>query len=68
MMNNSILIRGGRVIDPKNGVDQVADVLVKDGKIAEIGENLSAEGIQVIGSKVVLYKESKKKKRIQIPR
>ena len=48
MMNNSILIRGGRVIDPKNGVDQVADVLVKDGKIAEIGENLSAEGVQVM--------------------
>ena len=48
MMNNSILIRGGRVIDPKNGIDQVADVLVKDGKIAEIGENLSAEGVQVM--------------------
>ena len=27
-----------------------------------------AEGIQVIGSKVVLYKESKKKKRIVIPK
>ena len=28
----------------------------------------SAEGIQVIGSKVVLYKESKNKKRIVIPK
>ena len=45
-MENSILIRGGRVIDPKNGMDQIADVLVKDGKIAAIGENLPAEGVK----------------------
>ena len=47
-MDNSILIRGGRVIDPKNGVDAVIDVLVLDGKIAEVGENLSAEGVKVM--------------------
>ena len=32
-----LLIRGGRVIDPANGVDQVADVLVEDGKIVAVG-------------------------------
>ena len=32
-----LLIRGGRVIDPANGVDRVADVLVEDGKIAAVG-------------------------------
>ena len=48
MMNNAILIRGGRVIDPKNGIDKVADVLVKDGRIAEIGENLACEGVKVM--------------------
>ncbi|MFR8977187.1 MAG: hypothetical protein ACLVJB_04935 [Christensenellales bacterium] len=42
-----LLIRGGRVIDPANGVDQVADVLVEDGKIAAVGEGLSAEGAAV---------------------
>ena len=47
-MDNSILIRGGRVIDPKNGIDAVMDVLVRDGKIACVGENLSAEGVQVL--------------------
>ena len=47
-MENSILIRGGRVIDPKNGIDQIADVLVMDGKIDKIGENLSAEGVKVL--------------------
>ena len=42
-----LLIRGGRVIDPANGVDRVADVLVEDGKIAAVGEGLSAEGASV---------------------
>ena len=47
-MLNSMLIRGGRVIDPKNGVNMIADVLVENGKIAAVGENLSADGAQVI--------------------
>ncbi len=44
----SILIRGGRVIDPKNGVDAVLDILVKDGVIEHVGENLCAEGVKVL--------------------
>ena len=31
-----LLIKNGRVMDPKSGLDQVCDVLVRDGKI-EIG-------------------------------
>lgn len=37
-----LLIRGGRVIDPANNVDGVMDVLVRDGKIAEVGAGLEA--------------------------
>ena len=33
-MLNSMLIRGGRVIDPANGIDKVADILVENGKVA----------------------------------
>src|SRR5215210_5421640 len=33
-----IHIKGGRVIDPKNGVDRVQDVFVAAGKIAAVGE------------------------------
>ncbi|MDX8392884.1 MAG: dihydroorotase [Mariprofundaceae bacterium] len=33
-----LLIRGGRVIDPANGMDAIADVLIQDGKIAAIGK------------------------------
>ena len=45
---NAWLIRGGRVIDPKNGVDSVMDVLVQDGRVAQIGEGIACEGAKVI--------------------
>ncbi|HDZ19835.1 hypothetical protein LCGC14_0321260 [marine sediment metagenome] len=32
-----ILIKSGRVIDPANGIDKVADVAIKNGKIEAIG-------------------------------
>ena len=32
----TLLIRGGRVIDPANGLDAPRDVLLRDGKIAAI--------------------------------
>ena len=39
-----ILIKGGRVVDPKNDFDKVADVLVDNGVISEIGESINADG------------------------
>ena len=41
----SLWIRGGRVIDPANDIDKIADVLVADGKIKAIGE------IKVLGTR-----------------
>ena len=41
------LIKGGRVIDPANKIDKIADVLVEDGRIAAVGENLPSEGGEV---------------------
>ncbi|HBH01893.1 MAG: dihydroorotase [Candidatus Rokubacteria bacterium RBG_16_73_20] len=38
----SLLLRGGRVIDPANGVDAVQDVLLADGKVARVGPRLEA--------------------------
>ena len=43
-----LLIRGGRVIDPANGIDAVLDLLIEDGKIAAVAPGLSADGAQVI--------------------
>src|SRR6201997_3865734 len=37
---SSIVISGGRVVDPVSGTDAVADVAVLDGKIAAIGIGL----------------------------
>ena len=42
-----LLIKGGFVIDPKNKIEKNMDILVEDGKILELGENLSAEGAEV---------------------
>ncbi len=36
----SMLIKGGRVVDPVNGFDGVADVLIEKGIVSAIGENL----------------------------
>ncbi len=45
----SILIRGGRVIDPSRGTDGVADVLVEGNTIAAVGRGIEApDGAQVI--------------------
>ena len=35
-----ILIRGGRVLDPSRGTDEVTDLLVADGKVQALGRDL----------------------------
>ena len=50
------LVKGGRVIDPSQGLDATADLLIEDGKIAAVERDLAApEGVRVIdaGGKVV---------------
>ncbi|HOT23454.1 MAG TPA: dihydroorotase [Thermoleophilia bacterium] len=37
-----LLLRGGRVVDPRSGIDAVQDVLVKRGRIAETGAAITA--------------------------
>ena len=43
-----LLIKNGHVIDPSRGVDGKFDVLVENGVVAEVGENLESVGAQVI--------------------
>jgi dihydroorotase len=43
-MAGSLLIRNGRVMDPSSNHDAVADVLLRDGKVAAVGASLQAEG------------------------
>lgn len=45
----NLLIKGGRVIDPSQGLDDTLDVLVADGVIKEIGKGLKAPaGVEVV--------------------
>ena len=43
-----LLIKNGRVMDPKTGFDQITDLLVEGKKIVKIGQDLQAEGAKVI--------------------
>ncbi len=43
---NALLLTGGRVIDPANKIDQTADVLLVDGKVAAVGGEAAAKAPQ----------------------
>jgi dihydroorotase len=36
-MSERIVIRGGRIVDPANGIDRVCDLYLADGRIAAVG-------------------------------
>jgi dihydroorotase len=42
------LIRGGRLVDPVQGIDANRDVLIENGFVARIGEDLDADGARVV--------------------
>jgi dihydroorotase len=47
-----IVIKGGHVIDPKNGVDGVMDIAVSNGKIVLLSKDIDPkQGIQVVDAK-----------------
>jgi dihydroorotase len=51
-----LLIKGGRVLDPARHIDRMADIAVRDGRIAEIRPSLAAaDGADVVdaGGKLV---------------
>ena len=55
-MSKPLLLQGGRVIDPSRDLDQVADVLIQDGKVAGVGRNIGAKtewDIRNVAGKVV---------------
>ena len=40
----TLLLKNGHLVDPANGIDEEADVLIVGGKIEGIGKNLKADG------------------------
>ncbi len=51
MHSETVLIRGPRVIDPSRGVDEVADILIRDGKILATGRIPAGEAPE--GSRII---------------
>jgi dihydroorotase len=47
MNSKELLLRGGRVIDPSQGIDRIADVRFRNGSVAEIGPALVAGDAEV---------------------
>jgi dihydroorotase len=42
------LLKGGRVVDPANGIDGVHDVLIDGDRIARVGRDLPANGATIV--------------------
>ena len=45
-----LLIRGGRVVAPAQGVDDRLDLLIQDGKILRLGRDLAAPDAQILNA------------------
>ncbi len=46
-----VLLKGGRVVDPAQGLDATLDVMIADGAIEEVASRLSPRGAQVVDVK-----------------
>lgn len=53
---DKIIIKGGRVVDPSAGIDQVFDILIEGEKISGLGSSLNVSSAKVIDAsgKIVL--------------
>src|SRR5262245_54267096 len=43
----SALIKNGVIIDPTQSLDARLDLLIRDGRVAEIGENVNADSVEI---------------------
>ena len=47
----NIVIKGGHLIDPKNNINDLMDIAIKDGRIAAVAKNIDAKlAIQVVNA------------------
>ena len=44
----TLLIKNGRLVDPKSNRDEVLDILIENDKIVKIGLNLSVENAEIV--------------------
>jgi dihydroorotase len=48
-----LVIKNGRVVDPSQNIDKITDVAFAGGKVAAIGENLSAKDVRDASGRIV---------------
>ncbi|MDH3224935.1 MAG: dihydroorotase, partial [Gemmatimonadota bacterium] len=54
MSGGAVLIRGGRVVDPMSGVDEVLDISLVNGVIAAVGKNVDSPGAEVVDASALV--------------
>lgn len=47
----AIVIKGGHVIDPKNGINGIMDIAIDKGKIVKVAKSISGDAVQVVDAK-----------------
>ena len=52
-MSFDLILRGGRVIDPAQGLDAISDVGFRDGRIAQVGADLSGDSVKDVKGLIV---------------
>jgi dihydroorotase len=52
-MTLDLVLRGGRVVDPSQGIDAVADVGFRGGRVAEIAPGLSGADVRDVSGRIV---------------
>jgi dihydroorotase len=52
-MNFDLVLKGGRVIDPSQGIDGVSDVGFRDGRVAQIGVGLGGDSVKDVAGLIV---------------
>src|SRR5689334_17584194 len=50
---NDLVLKGGRIIDPSQGFDKIADIAFAGGKVAAIGDDLTGEDVRDVKGKIV---------------
>ncbi len=50
---HDLVVRGGRVVDPSQGIDRVADVAFAGGKVAAVGAGLEGREVVDAGGLIV---------------
>ena len=49
-----LVLKGGRLIDPASGRDETSDIAFGDGKVIEVGRDLSRDGAEIVDARGLL--------------